>query len=140
MPVRSTDKLCKAVDVFRRFMEDKKFGLCNGAVYKKISESKYTYVFCCEVSTFLRRILSNGEIANQLVSRIDEVGRLLSDPDCAIVKQIKIDFDYIECEDGMCFNISKKKFESTPNLNGTPRAYVKYSYNREKKALSKTIC
>lgn len=137
MPVRPTNRLCQAVDMVRRLMNDNDFGLCNGAVYKKIKDSKYTYVFCCQVSRFLKRILRNGEVANQLAMNLYEVDKLLSDPDCEIIPQMKIDFNYIECLNGMCFNIMEKKFVDEPQLKGTPRAYVKYKFDKDKKPYPK---
>ena len=51
--VAPSTKLCKAIDVIRRILEKSCCKLYDGSVYKKISEAKYTYVFCSSVEDYI---------------------------------------------------------------------------------------
>jgi len=120
----------KAVDTLRRFMEKKQFAICNGAAYRKIPESKYTFVYFGSVNTFLLQSLGNSEIADEIVTNISTLTNLLSQPKCALIKPINIDYNYIEVQPkGTCFDIWNKCFIKDPaELKGSPRAFVKYQY------------
>ncbi|XP_057293352.1 uncharacterized protein LOC130621979 [Hydractinia symbiolongicarpus] len=133
IPVKPTNKLCQSVDIVRRMMERNSFGLCNGGVYKKIGESRYTYVYCCSVKSYLYRSLKNKAIANEITPNLRELVFLLSDGECQIIDHITLDYNYIEClPNGVCYNIAKKCFDIKPNLKGSPRAFVRY-FHREGK-------
>ena len=103
------------------------FGLCNGAVYKKVPESMYTYIHFFTVKRYLYQAIKDRTFANQITNHLDKLVLLLSDPDCALIKPIQIDFDYIEClPAGVCFNIPLKKFVRYPYLKGkSPRTFIK---------------
>ena len=47
--IRPTNKLLQPVDVVRRFMDQMGYGLYDGSVYRKPSETKYTYIHCSDV-------------------------------------------------------------------------------------------
>jgi len=54
---------------------------------------------------------------------------LLTQPSCSIIKQISINFDYIEVlPKATFFHISKKTFVYQPEINGSPRAFVFYNF------------
>ena len=59
------------------------------------------------------------------------ISKLLSVPSCRIIRNIKIDFNWIEVSDGWFFNIECKRFEQNPKLNGSPRAFVVYKFQHE---------
>ena len=122
-----------AVDVVKRYMKQFKYALYDGAVYKMVKESKFTYIFCSTVKNFLLHILGNVEVADQISSYVGQLTNLLSENSCQLIKAIVIDTDYIECLPyGTCFNIPEKKFEKNPDkLKGSPRAFVKYEYDGE---------
>ena len=120
----------QAVDALRRFMQQKQFSICNDAVYRKITESKFTYVYFGSVNTFLLQSLGNAEIADQIVSSIKPLTHLLSQPKCALIKPINIDYNFIEVQPtGTCFDIWNKRFVKNPvDLKGSPRAFARYKY------------
>ena len=51
-------------------------------------------------------------------------------PACKIIKQMKIDYNFIEVNDGYFFNIEKKCFEMDPPIVGSPRAFVFYNHKK----------
>ena len=126
LTARPTNKLCQAVDLVKRMMESTDVALSNGAVYKKPKICQKTYIYCGSVRKYLMRSLENKQLSNEITPYIQNLVALLSDGDCGLIKQIKIDYDYIECMNGMYFDILGKRFVKNPPLKGSPRAYVKY--------------
>ena len=135
---RPTSKFMLAVDVVRRYMHKLNFGFFDGAVYAKAPEAEFTFVYCCAVKDFLLNILGNAEIADQIATFIPPLTNLLSQPSCKLIRPLVIDHNYIETlPKGTCFNIEKKVFESYPSdLEGSPRAFVKYECSDEAKKFS----
>jgi len=123
-------KVMVAVDVVKRYMQDNAFALFDGCIYKKAPEAVFTFVYCSSVKIFLLNLLGNPEIAEEIVSFVSTLTSLLSEPSCKLILPIKMDYNFVECLPvGTCFNIELKKFESYPaTLNGSPRAYVRYTY------------
>lgn len=126
---RPTSKLCQAIDIVRRVMADENCKLHKGFVYKFIPESTKTYTFYKSVKDYVMRIMGNADVADVLANQAYQVTRLLSEPSCRIISQLKIDYNFIEVRDGQFFNIEKKLFEEKPEgLAGSPRAFVLYRY------------
>lgn len=121
----------KAIDVVRRYLVAKDCALHKGNVYKKIPESTKTYSFLKNVEDFLNNALKNAEFADNIAAFKEKISKLLSAPSCRIIKNIKIDFNFIECQNGWFFNIEEKIFEQNPHLKGSPRAFVLYEYTGE---------
>ena len=121
------NKFMTAVDAVERKMVSQHYGLCNGAVYKKIPESMYTYIFVYSVKTYLYKCMNDRMFANHVTNHINQLVALLSDPDCALIKPITIDYNYIEClPEGVCFDIPNKKFvRYPPELKGSPRTFIR---------------
>jgi len=89
----------------------------------------YTYVYCFSIKNFLLHLMEIGEIADIVTSEYTQLLRFLSKPACRLLQPLKMDFNFIEVNDGYCFNIEEKKFEKhPPKLKGSPRAFVRYNY------------
>ena len=68
-------------------------------------------------------------VADIVAIHVHTLTSLLSEPACRLIKPINIDYNFIEVEEGYCFNIEKKVFELQPkDLKGSPQAFVKYKY------------
>ena len=106
-----------------------KYALYDGAIYKKVKESRYTYVYGYSVKSFIQRILGNPEAAEQIHGHVSSLIGMLSEKSSRLIKPMEIDFDYIECLNGYCFSISKKCFIKNPPLEKSPRAFVRYTYD-----------
>ena len=127
---KPVSKFMQSIDLVRRYMETFKYCIHDGSVFKKVRESKFTYVYFSPVKQFLMRTLGNPEIADQIHAYIPSMTQYLSEKSCRLIQPITIDFNFIEClPAGYCFNITEKKFEKDPDtLEGSPRAFVKYHY------------
>ena len=118
--MRPTNKLHQAVDIVRRYMEKMNYALYDGSVYRKPDESKYTYVHCSDVHSFVHHILGNAEVADAIVSHVSPIISLLSVKSCRLIEPMKVDYNFIEVLPfGTCFDIRGKCFELDPtNLKG----------------------
>lgn len=110
-----------AVDVVKRYMKQFNYGICDGSIYKKAPDAKYTFVYCCTVHDFIHYILGNQEVADAVAHHAGQLISLLKVKSCRLIKPMKIDFNFIEVlPEGTCFNIAEKSFEKDPkDLNGT---------------------
>ena len=132
--MKPTNKMNQAVDLVRKKMNEGQYGLHEGCVYKKIKECEYTYIYCSDVKKYLMNLLGNDEVADVVTPYVSKLIGLLSEPSYRLIKPIKIDYNFIEVKDGFCFDISRKKFVRHPKtLKGSPRAYVRYTYDINKK-------
>ena len=128
VPVKAQGAVCIAADLVARIMKQNGYAMYQGHVYRKLERAKFTYIFCGKVKTYLHAILANMEVANMIAPVWGSLNQLLTDPDCQLIRQIKIDYNFIEVlPRGRCFNIEKKRFEFDPvDLEGSPRAFVLY--------------
>lgn len=133
-PERAANKTCQAIALVKRIMVDQGCAMYDGEVYKKVRDGKFTFIMYKSLSSYVMGLLSDVKVADVLVPHIKQIIDLLSDPECGMVKQLVIDFNFIECQPfGYCFNIEKKCFEKDPKeLKGSPRAFVYYEYSEEK--------
>lgn len=130
---RPRSRICQAVDVVRRVMAEENCKLHKGFVYKFIPESTATYTFYKSVKDYIMRIIGNQDVADVICGVTWEVIKHLKEPSCRMISQLKINYNFIEVNDGMFFNIEKKSFESDVDLRGSsPRAFVIYAFNAEK--------
>ncbi|XP_066926777.1 uncharacterized protein [Clytia hemisphaerica] len=123
-------RLNQAIDVVARVMKDEKCELFKGYIYRHVPESTKTYYHYKPVEDYVMRILKNSSVADSLSGQTWDVIRHLEKPSCRIVKQMKMDYNYIEINDGFFFNIEKKCFEQNPALTGSPRAFVIYNHKK----------
>ena len=110
-------------------MRDNGYGLSDGAIFKKVPEAHFSYVYCCSVKEYLLSSLGNVAVADMLAGQIGTLTGLLSEPSCRLIVPTEIDYNFIEVLNGYCFDIAGKRFVYHPNsLKGSPRAFVKYKY------------
>ena len=130
---RPKSRLGQAIDVVRRVMVEEDCKLRKGYIYKFIQESTATYVCFKSVRDYVMRIMVNQDVADALAGLTWEVIKLLKEPECRMIKQLKIDYNYIEVENGYFFDIWNKEFVKKPDLRGaSPRAFVLYKYKRNR--------
>jgi len=109
------------------------FSISQGNVYKKIPESKFTSIYCCSMNNYLMHAIGDLELANIIVPHLSTIESLLSNPACRLIKPLKINYNLIEVlPAGTCFRISQKQFAKASKIpeNVTPRAFVKYTYQK----------
>ena len=129
MPKKPSSKIGQSVDLIRRVMISNNYGMHDAwCIYKKLEECEYTYTYCTSVKSYLLNLLGNLVIADIITPHIMQLVSLLSEPACRLLEPIKIDYNFIEVSDRFCFDIEEKKFIRNPKrLNGSPRAYVRYT-------------
>ncbi len=111
-------------------MKDEKCQLFKGYIYRHIPESTKTYYFYKSANDYILRILKNTAVADALSGQTWDIIRHLEKPACKIIKQMKIDYNFIEINDGYFFNIEQKCFEKDPPIVGSPRAFVFYNHKK----------
>ena len=126
-----SNPLTKAIDVVRRHMQRKNCLLYQGNVYRKIPESTCTYAFYKTPESYLMGSLSNPNVSNNVTMYVFPITKLLSNSSCRIIENIKIDFNFIEVNDGWFFDIENKTFVHDAKPKGSPRAFVMYDYTGE---------
>ncbi|XP_066929136.1 uncharacterized protein [Clytia hemisphaerica] len=133
--LRPVSRFMQSIESVKVYMNTFHYGLYDGSVYKKVPQSRFTYVYCSSVHDFIHFILGNDDVANTISQHVQQIISLLSVKTCRIIKPISIDYNFIEVTPhGTCFNIAKKCFELEPrDLKGSPRAFVKYAYDANKR-------
>ena len=124
-----------AINDVERAMEKLGYSLYKGEVYKKVQSSKYTFVHCCTVKKFLSLLGTNECFKETIVKHLNKLDSLLSDRECELGKQLKINYDLIEVLDGWCFSISKREFVENAISHSdigreSPRAFVPYKRDK----------
>ena len=110
------------------------FNILLGRVYKKIPEATYTYIYCTSVKDYLLNLLGNVGVADLIAPHVTQLTTLLSEPACRLIKQIEIDYNFIEVEHQYRFYIAGKRFtKESGSLKGSPRAFIRYEYKESKK-------
>ena len=132
----------KAVDVVKRKMVTEEVKWSDGCVYKKIPESKFTYTYAGKVEDYLLSLLDDTSIAEVfLLPHVEKLSSLLAKPACGLLSAVAVvvNLNYIEVLPyGTCFNIPKRVFVKDPtDLDGSPRAYVRYTYTPGKRPFPK---
>ena len=85
--------------------------LYRGEIYCKPKQAQLAYVFHKGVEGFLNTLTANKHLAEDLLGNIPSLVNILSNDDCAVVPQLKIDLNLIEVlPEGICFNIEEKRF------------------------------
>uniref|UniRef100_A0A7M5WRZ6 Uncharacterized protein n=1 Tax=Clytia hemisphaerica TaxID=252671 RepID=A0A7M5WRZ6_9CNID len=131
---RPVSKLMQGITAIKSYMERFGYGLFDGHIYKRAPAAKFTYVYCSSVLDFVHFTLGSPDVADQIGSQVNPIINLLSVSSCRVIKPIKIDYNFIEVTPfGTCFNIREKCFQVDPvDLEGSPRAFVKYTYDEKR--------
>lgn len=135
---KGSGTLTQCIDIIRRVMDKQDYRLYKGKIFSKVPESKFTFIYCSPVAQFLDALLANPEFTELMAPNLKRLEEILCRPGCAIIPQIKINYNLIEVRPfGYCFNIPEKAFQFNPLNdsdigNVTPRAYVSYTYNPDR--------
>lgn len=80
------------------------------AVYQLAAKSQFTFQYLCTMKTFLHNLMGNEAFKDRLVLHIQRVLPILSEPESSLIRQIKIDRDLIEVQDGWFWSFSSGSF------------------------------
>ena len=105
--------------------------LCKGMVYCKPKDASFTFVEMMDPESYLNKSLATEVLREQVMRHMNALLRVMSNPQCEVFPQIKIDFNFIEVGGGYCFKISERKFVSCPFSSEdfrkiSPRTFVAY--------------
>ena len=131
---KADSKICRGLDEVQDLMDEKGYTLCDGMIYKKPEETKFTYVLCCDIRKFILLCLKNRKIADLLTLYVDRVVDLLSDPACGLLKRMERLHNVIEIlPPGYCFLVTEKRFVKVKRFaeGHFPRAFVRYKYQKD---------
>lgn len=86
------------------------FVVYRGEVYKMVARSKSTYFFLCSMETFLNNLMGNETFKDRLVQNIRRILPILSEPESAVIPQLKVDKDLVEVRDRWFWSFSTESF------------------------------
>ena len=79
-------------------------------VYCKPKDASFTFVEMMDPESYLNKLLASEVLREQVIRYMNALLRVMSNSECEVFPQIKIDFNYIKVSDGYCFKISERKF------------------------------
>ena len=88
--------------------------LYKGIVYCKPKDASFTLVEMMDPESYLNKLLASEVLREKVMRHMNALLRVMSNPQCEVFPQIKIDFNFIEVSGGYCFKISERKFVSIP--------------------------
>ena len=105
--------------------------LYKGMVYCKPKDASFTFVEMMDPESYLNKLLASEVLREQVIRHMNALLRVMSNPQCEVFHQIKIDFNFIEVNSSYCFKISERKFVSCPFSSEdfrkiSPRTFVAY--------------
>ena len=123
----------RALFLVTHWMQRNHYALHKGLIFTKVPEAILTFDKYLSVDNFINECLGNVFLRGIIVPFVDQIVKRLGHPNCGYIKQIKIQWDLIEVEDGYAWSISAMKFVPlNKEFFGkiTPRKYVKLNRNR----------
>ena len=132
VPMRPESPFQAAVSFVRDTMLRHKYKLVEGGIYKKLKVATWTYVYVGKPKDFLVKMSSTVHIMDTIIKHFDKIVMFMSSPYNSFFPTTKIDYNYIEVLANCCFDIRNKMFVHEPkDLDGSPRAYLNYSYHED---------
>jgi len=99
--------LCNDIQIVMKKLQ---YAVYRGEVYKLAAKSQFTFQYLCTMKTFLHSLMGNEAFKDRLVQHIQRVLPILSEPESSFIRQIKIDRDLIEVQDGWFWSFSSGSF------------------------------
>ena len=99
--------LCNGIQLAMRKLY---YTVHRGEVCKQVPKSQFTYSYLCPMKTFLHHLMGNEVFKDRLVQHIQQVLPILSEPECSLMRQLKIEKDLVEVQDGWFWSFSSGSF------------------------------
>ena len=74
--------------------------LYKGMVYCKPKDASFTFVEMMDPESYLNKLLASEVLREQVMRHMNALMRVMSNPQCEVFPQIKIDFNFIEVSSG----------------------------------------
>ena len=81
-----------------------------GDVYKQVPKAQFTFQYLCSMKTFLHNLMGNEAFKDRLVQHIQRVLQILSEPESALMRQLRLNKDLIEVNNGWSWSFSTGSF------------------------------
>ena len=106
----TVEKINKAMTMFKRPNV-----LYKGNIYVKPKQAKFTFIEMMDPESYLNKLMaSEASLREGILKHMNSLVKLMSDLECELFLQIKINFDLIEVDDLKFFSISQRKFIDCP--------------------------
>ena len=66
IPLKGNSSLMQCIDIVNRAMKLEDYRLHRGKIYSKVLESKYSFINCCSIGTFLDTLVANPNFTDVL--------------------------------------------------------------------------
>ena len=107
---RFSDQLTILVNDISIAMEKLSYASYRRNVYKKDCEVIFTYCYKCEARAFINTLATNEFFKSRLIWQMRNVVNLLEDPHCELFQPLKINYDMVEVNNGICWSIKNRSF------------------------------
>lgn len=104
-------------DVFTQLIHDievlmSRFGYAmhHGMVYKKHPKALYTYIFKCDVNSFIGALEGNETFKPRLLKYGDRLKEKLKNPKSQLIEQLEVSYDLLEVKNGWCLSLTNRDF------------------------------
>ena len=110
--------------------------LYKGNIYVKPKQAKFTFIEMMGPESYLNKLMASEALREGILKHMNSLVKLMSNPECELFPQIKINFDSIEVDDLKFFSISQRKFIDCPLKDEdfrkvSPRMYIKYGSSKD---------
>ena len=102
----------------------------------KPKQAKFTFIEMMDPESYLNKLMASEALREGILKHMNSLMKLMSNPECELFPQIKINFDLIEVHYLKFFSISQRKFIDCPLKNEdsrkvSPRMYIKYDSSKD---------
>ena len=132
----TTDQTTQLINDIGRMMSKLGYALHRGMIHKKEDKAMYTYLYKCDVNSFIGTLEGNESFKARLSKYGRSVREKLQNPETQFIRQLKVNHDLIEVNDGWCLCLSKRQFiqhavneEEIGHVS--PRAFCEYDHEKE---------
>ena len=110
--------------------------LYKGNIYVKPKQAKFTFIEMMDPESYFNKLMASGALREGILKHTNSLVKLMSNPECKLFPQIKINFDLIEVDDLKFFSISQRKLIDCPFKDEdfrkvSPRMYIKYDSSKD---------
>lgn len=132
IPAEPNTGIGKALQTVRCAMAKVGHALHLGELYSRQEKAKYTYMPFCSAETYIKMLLRNPTLQDDIILHVPQLVKMLSGQDSPIADQLKFNYDLIEVLNGKSLKLSYRGFVKTPlelkDLGKvSPRSFADYT-------------
>ena len=132
----TSDQPTQLIHDIERLMTKLGYALHRGMILRKEKKAMYTFTEKCNMNSFIGTLEGNEAFKARLSKYGKQVKEKLQNTETQFIKQMKIDHDLIEVNNGWCLCLSKREFlqhaiHERDIGHVSPRAFCPYDHNKE---------